>query len=86
MSAYNKNRFKLLRKFELDFYIKDDPILSTQNVAQFLLLESKATGKLFLSANCHLLFNRDRGDTKFFQAALIMSAIAEIQKLYRSQE
>ena len=84
MSAYNTKRFKLLRKFDLDFYIENDHILSTQNVAQFLLLESRITGKKFLSANCHLLFDRDRGDTKYFQAALIMSAITEIQKLYRS--
>lgn len=84
LSAYRTDKFTLLRKFEMDFYIKNDPIISTQNVAQFMLLESKTSGKILLSVNCHLLFNRDRGDTKFFQAALIMSAITEIQKLYRT--
>lgn len=66
----------------MDFYQANDSVLSAQNVAYFLVLKSKQSGNHFLSANCHLNFNRDRGDIKLYQVALIMAAIAQIQQKY----
>jgi len=67
----------------MEFFAKGDSILSVQNVALFSLIRSKQTKELFLLANCHLLFNRDRGDIKLFQAALIMAGLKEISKQYK---
>lgn len=70
----------------MEFYLKGDDILNVQNVALFSLLSSKKTGRKVLLANCHLLFNRDRGDVKLFQAALVMSGIKEISNVVAPSE
>lgn len=66
----------------MEFFKEGDDILSVQNVALFSLLKSKKSGRKVLIANCHLLFNRDRGDIKLFQAALIMAGIREISSKF----
>ena len=75
-----------MENFEMEFFHANDSILSAQNVAYFLVLKSKFSQNMFLSVNCHLNFNRDRGDIKLYQAGLIMAAIAEIQQKYGNIE
>jgi len=72
LTAFKMSKFSLLKKYELEFFLPDHPILNKQNVALFLLLESRETGVCYLVVNCHLLFNKNRGDIKYCQAALIM--------------
>ena len=59
-------------------------LLNKQNVALFTLLKCKQAGHLFLVVNCHILFNKNRGDTKLVQILFIMKAIRHIIELYSS--
>jgi mRNA deadenylase 3'-5' endonuclease subunit Ccr4 len=66
----------------MNFYIDGHHILNKQNVALFTLLKCKKTGHLYLVVNCHLLFNKNKGDIKFVQVLLIMKGIHKIFELY----
>jgi hypothetical protein len=58
------------------FYVSEDHrLLHKQNVAQFMLLQDKERGFYLLTVNCHILFNRNRGDIKIAQIMLIRRAI-----------
>ncbi len=73
------------KKYELGFFLKDDDLLSAQNVALFAMLRSKQTNQLVLTANCHLLFDRARGDIKLAQAALIMGTLRLIASRFNGR-
>ena len=84
MIAYKTLKYKLIQKYEIGFERQDCDILCKPNVALFLLLESKNTGARILVVNCHILFNKNRGDIKYFQVGLIMKAIREISKRHNN--
>jgi len=52
----------------------------------FTLLRSKKTQQLYLVVNCHILFNKNRGDIKFIQTSLIMQGIREVAGRYSGEE
>lgn len=67
----------------MNFFLSDDdPLLSKQNVALFCLFRCKASQRLILVVNCHILFSKSRGDIKLAQVSLIMRGIGHIFKLY----
>ena len=68
----------------MDFFVSEtDPLMNKQNVALFCMLRSKSTGILYLITNCHILFNKSRGDIKFAQVVTIMRGISLILSTYR---
>ena len=66
----------------MNFFVEGHQLLNKQNVALFTLLKCKQSGHLFLVVNCHLLFNKNRGDTKLLQILFIMKGINQIMELY----
>ena len=81
--AFKKSKFDLVRKFEMEFFISEsDPLMCKQNVALFCVLRQKSSNRLILTVNCHILFNKSRGDIKFAQILLIIRAIRQIMALY----
>ena len=80
--AWKVLRFELVRRFDMNFFIEGHNLLNKQNVALFILLKCKKSGHLFLVVNCHILFNKNRGDTKLVQILFIMKGINEIINLY----
>lgn len=54
--------------------------LCKENVGQILVLQSRTTDSIYLVANIHVIFNMNRGDIKFFQLALLMRSIQEVQQ------
>ena len=84
LTAFKMSKFSLVKRYELEFFLPDHPLLSKQNVALFLVIESKATKVCYLVINCHLLFNKNRGDIKYCQISLIMRAANIILSEHRS--
>lgn len=69
----------------MNFFVEGHHLLNKQNVALFTLLKCKKSGHLFLIVNCHLLFNKNRGDIKLAQVLFIMKGINEITNLYSKE-
>ena len=55
------------------------PVLNKQNVGQILLLRHKATSSYVLAANCHILYNINRGDIKTAQIYLLRRSIEMVR-------
>lgn len=73
--AYKMEKYRLINKFEIEFYLNNHDLLDKQNVALLCLLENKETKMMYLIVNCHILFNKNRGDIKYTQINLIMRSI-----------
>jgi mRNA deadenylase 3'-5' endonuclease subunit Ccr4 len=58
--------------------------MDRDNVAQVVVLRHRASGRLLIVGNCHLLFKQNRGEIKLAQLMGIFRAIAEFKALYQS--
>lgn len=60
----------------MEFYLSEThPLLNKENVCLISLLRHKHTKKYVLAANCHILFNINRGDIKTMQICVIRRAV-----------
>lgn len=67
----------------MNFYLgEEDSLMNKQNVALFCLLRDKETKRMLLVVNCHILFNKSRGDIKFAQVLIIMRGVRHILQLF----
>lgn len=78
LTAYKKDQFSLIAHWSMGFTVEGCHLLNKPNVTLFVLLKCKKTQQLILTVNCHVLFNKNRGDIKFFQISLMMKAIRAI--------
>jgi mRNA deadenylase 3'-5' endonuclease subunit Ccr4 len=65
-------------KTPLDFMDRD-------NVAQVAALRHRATGRVVVVANCHLLFNRNRGDIKLAQVVGLLRVVALFKRTFTTE-
>lgn len=54
------------------------------NVAQIVALRHRASGRLLIVGNCHLLFNQNRGEIKLAQLMGMFRAIADLKARHQS--
>ena len=58
--------------------------MDRDNVAQIVALRHRASGRLLVVGNCHLLFNQNRGEIKLAQLVGMFRAIAELKARHQS--
>ena len=81
MVAYKATQFKQLEYYSMNFLTEEKcDFLCKENVGQILVLQSRTTDNIYVVANIHVIFNMNRGDIKFFQLALLMRSIQEVQQ------
>lgn len=74
--AFNRGKFNMINYWSMEFFIdQNHPIFNKQNVCLIVLLKHKKTKHYVLVANCHILFNINRGDIKLAQIGSIRRAL-----------
>lgn len=68
---YKRDKYTLLDSLEIELLAgENDPSMNRDTVAQLAVFRGLG-GEVLIAANCHLLFNRKRGDIKLWQIQLI---------------